>query len=595
MNLYPSPSVDQTRGRTNGVRDRAYGYTRFACRNVGLILLEADVLALTKRAGAHTGRCPRTPSELTADCQRGSLTCVFVSFTGLTNNKLDRSYFQVAANAVMVSIWKLRNGVVFEKLKVEVDREFRNIKDLYFLWLNSRCSKFHRELTRWTQCPYSHISYFQVAANAVMVSIWKLRNGVVFEKLKVEVDREFRNIKDLYFLWLNSRCSKFHRELTRWTQCPYSHISYFQVAANAVMVSIWKLRNGVVFEKLKVEVDREFRNIKDLYFLWLNSRCSKFNRELTRWTQCPYSHISYFQVAANAVMVSIWKLRNGVVFEKLKVEVDREFRNIKDLYFLWLNSRCSKFNRELTRWTQCSYSHISYFQVAANAVMVSIWKLRNGVVFEKLKVEVDREFRNIKDLYFLWLNSRCSKFNRELTRWTQCPYSHISYFQVAANAVMVSIWKLRNGVVFEKLKVEVDREFRNIKDLYFLWLNSRCSKFNRELTRWTQCSYSHISYFQVAANAVMVSIWKLRNGVVFEKLKVEVDREFRNIKDLYFLWLNSRCSKFNRELTRWTQCPYSHILELENSGSYSFILHSAVGSATDRTSSKTAVSAADSQ
>ena len=73
------------------------------------------------------------------------------------NNTIDRSCFQVAANALMVSIWKLRNGVVFDKLKVEVDREFRNIKDLSFLWLNSRCSKFNRELINWTQCPYSHM------------------------------------------------------------------------------------------------------------------------------------------------------------------------------------------------------------------------------------------------------------------------------------------------------------------------------------------------------------------------------------------------------------------------------------------------------
>ncbi|KAL4570510.1 hypothetical protein LXL04_026166 [Taraxacum kok-saghyz] len=51
------------------------------------------------------------------------------------------------------------------------------------------------------------------------------------------------------------------------------------------------------------------------------------------------------------------------------------------------------------------------------------------------------------------------------------------------------------------------------------------------------------------------SIWKVRNGVIFENLKVEIDREFRKVIELSFLWLNSRFSKFNREFRSWTQCP----------------------------------------
>ena len=73
------------------------------------------------------------------------------------SSKIDRVCFQVASTALLVSIWKTRNGVVFENLKVEVDREFRKVIDFSFLWLNSRCMKFNRELSSWTQCPNSSL------------------------------------------------------------------------------------------------------------------------------------------------------------------------------------------------------------------------------------------------------------------------------------------------------------------------------------------------------------------------------------------------------------------------------------------------------
>ncbi|KAL4569222.1 hypothetical protein LXL04_024857 [Taraxacum kok-saghyz] len=42
-------------------------------------------------------------------------------------NKKEGLWLQVTVIAVMVSIWKLRNGVIFDKKKVEIDREFRKI------------------------------------------------------------------------------------------------------------------------------------------------------------------------------------------------------------------------------------------------------------------------------------------------------------------------------------------------------------------------------------------------------------------------------------------------------------------------------------
>ena len=54
---------------------------------------------------------------------------------------------------------------------------------------------------------------------------------------------------------------------------------------------------------------------------------------------------------------------------------------------------------------------------------------------------------------------------------------------------------------------------------------------------------------QVAIIAILVSIWKLRNGVIFDKKKIEVDIEFRKMQELAFYWLSSRNSKFKLELS----------------------------------------------
>ena len=67
------------------------------------------------------------------------------------------------------------------------------------------------------------------------------------------------------------------------------------------------------------------------------------------------------------------------------------------------------------------------------------------------------------------------------------------------------------------------------------------------------------SWFQVVVIAVLVSIWKMKNGVIFDKKKVDVYREFRNIIELSFCWLSSRNRKFNRELGKWTQSPNSNM------------------------------------
>ena len=63
------------------------------------------------------------------------------------------------------------------------------------------------------------------------------------------------------------------------------------------------------------------------------------------------------------------------------------------------------------------------------------------------------------------------------------------------------------------------------------------------------------SWFQVTVIAVLVTIWKMRNGVIFDKKKVDIERECRNFKELSFLWLDSRNSKFNRSLGNWIVKP----------------------------------------
>ena len=74
------------------------------------------------------------------------------SWYALKNRKEGR-WLQVAIIAMMVSIWKLRNGVTFEKKKIEVDIEFRKTQEMAYFWLRSRNSKFKMELCNWISNP----------------------------------------------------------------------------------------------------------------------------------------------------------------------------------------------------------------------------------------------------------------------------------------------------------------------------------------------------------------------------------------------------------------------------------------------------------
>ena len=63
--------------------------------------------------------------------------------------KKEGAWFQVVVLALLVSIWHLRNGVIFEKRKVEVDKDMRQFIELSYFWLNSRNPKFKLELNSW--------------------------------------------------------------------------------------------------------------------------------------------------------------------------------------------------------------------------------------------------------------------------------------------------------------------------------------------------------------------------------------------------------------------------------------------------------------
>ncbi|KAL4557167.1 hypothetical protein LXL04_035339 [Taraxacum kok-saghyz] len=70
-----------------------------------------------------------------------------------TKNKKTNGWLQVAIIAVLTSIWKIRNRVVFDKKKVVVDFEFKKSHELAFQWLSSRNSKFKLDLCNWVSNP----------------------------------------------------------------------------------------------------------------------------------------------------------------------------------------------------------------------------------------------------------------------------------------------------------------------------------------------------------------------------------------------------------------------------------------------------------
>ena len=71
------------------------------------------------------------------------------------NKKTEGSWLRVVIVALLVSIWKHRNGVVFEKKRVTGEKQFREFIELSYFWLSSRNSKFKKELRSWVQNPYN--------------------------------------------------------------------------------------------------------------------------------------------------------------------------------------------------------------------------------------------------------------------------------------------------------------------------------------------------------------------------------------------------------------------------------------------------------
>ncbi|KAL4575046.1 hypothetical protein LXL04_021886 [Taraxacum kok-saghyz] len=69
---------------------------------------------------------------------------------------------------------------------------------------------------------------------------------------------------------------------------------------------------------------------------------------------------------------------------------------------------------------------------------------------------------------------------------------------------MVSIWKLRNGAIFEKKKPAGDKDLRDFMELSFFWLSNRNPKFKWEL------AYRHLSLAFWSDNRVVELIVAVR-------------------------------------------------------------------------------------
>ena len=97
------------------------------------------------------------------------------------------------------------------------------------------------------------------------------------------------------------------------------------------------------------------------------------------------------------------------------------------------------------------------------------------------------------------------------------------------------------------------------------WWKVQIPTFNRAEDPLVWASYVfqkkyECSRLQVAVIALLVSIWKTRNGVIFDKKKAEKVRVFRNIIELAYFWLAyfwlfSRNSRFKVEMKNWTLNP----------------------------------------
>ena len=96
------------------------------------------------------------------------------------------------------------------------------------------------------------------------------------------------------------------------------------------------------------------------------------------------------------------------------------------------------------------------------------------------------------------------------------------------------------------------------------WWNATPPKFQRseDPLNWLGISLKNRTeglWLQVAIIAVLVSIWKHRNGVIFDKKKIEVDIEFRKSQELAFYWISSMNSKFKMELNKWITNPKNNM------------------------------------
>ncbi|KAL4581830.1 hypothetical protein LXL04_006362 [Taraxacum kok-saghyz] len=79
-----------------------------------------------------------------------------------------------------------------------------------------------------------------------------------------------------------------------------------------------------------------------------------------------------------------------------------------------------------------------------------------------------------------------------------------------------------------------------------------------DFLRWVWSKQKNVKdglRLQLGLVAVLVTIWKVRNSIIFEKKKMEVEKEFRNSQELAYLWISSRNSKFKMELNSWVLNP----------------------------------------
>ncbi|KAL4590254.1 hypothetical protein LXL04_003180 [Taraxacum kok-saghyz] len=78
------------------------------------------------------------------------------------------------------------------------------------------------------------------------------------------------------------------------------------------------------------------------------------------------------------------------------------------------------------------------------AVIATIWMVRNGIIFEKRKMDIEKEFRNSQELAYLWISSRNAKFKMELNKWVLDPRRDIPCVEVMSYGITMStlLWRM---------------------------------------------------------------------------------------------------------------------------------------------------------